>query len=487
MALRDHTIDWNAFTFSIKVLSVVAIVGVTGHYGLTTAQSKVYSDARQAIIVAAPAPRTLAQESQEHFPNVTPQRVINKLTIAEVIPPTGKFIAADLVHMKLYLFTDGTTTAEYPISHKGRPGTPWETPSGFYSVQTKEESHFSTIGKVYMPYSMQFYGNYFIHGQTYYPDGTPTAASFSGGCIRLETADAKKVFEFADKGTALFVYDSKNKEPLAPLTLDTTLSPDINAQSYLIADLDTGDVYAEKNAAEKRSIASVTKLMTALVANEIISFDKKISVPHGSLVNPADTTDAEEETFAVGDLFYPLLMQSSNGIAESLASYYGSKGFIRWMNATAHALDMTATTYADTSGVAAENVSNTEDLYRLAVYVANKKSFIFNITHTSTKTITAEDGTKYSIINVNAPADTEPFVGGKVGNTTAASDTMVSVLSIKKDGVERRFAVIVLGSDDQARATKSLAEWITIAVKDGGAQAACATCAAPHTYRKIQL
>src|SRR5262249_36028628 len=161
-------------------------------------------------------------------------------------------------------------------------------------------------------YSMQFYGNYFIHGWTYYPDGTPTAATFSGGCIKLETENAEKVFAFADVGTKVFVYDPPQGEPPPSLSLASMPVPEINAPSYLVADIDTGDVYVEREANVKRPIASVTKLMTALVANEVISFDKKVSVSEGSLVNPPIIEATTTKTFLIGDLLYPLLMQSSN-------------------------------------------------------------------------------------------------------------------------------------------------------------------------------
>jgi serine-type D-Ala-D-Ala endopeptidase (penicillin-binding protein 7) len=476
---RNHSFDWEGFSFLCKILGVAAIAAVGVHFTLDWFRSPA-PESKPPLAIAEERPVASASLS-----STTPQRVINALSIEQAVPKEGKFIAADLVHMKLYLYENGSSTAEYPIYSKGRPGTPWETPSGFYSIATKEANHFSTIGHVYMPYSMQFYGNYFIHGMTYYPDGTPTAATFSGGCIKLETAYAQAVFEFADKGTRVFVYDSKG-EPPAPLSLRQIQKPQVNAGSYLIADIDTGDVYAEQNASDRRPIASVTKLMTALVANETISLDKKVTVEAGMLLNPPDTTNTTSRSFLVNDLFYPLLMQSSNGVADALSSYYGTRGFVSWMNRTAQALDMTSTTFADASGISPENLSTTDDLFRLATYLANKKSFVLKITNAAEKTITAEDGTSYTIRNVNAPANTSPFEGGKVGHTTAAQDTLLSVVSFKVGAETRRAAIIVLGSPDEKKDASQLAEWITTAAIETPTQAACAACALPQ-YRKIQL
>lgn len=487
----SEVFDWKGFVFFLKVATLALLLTFGGRFSY----SYYIHNSSPKI---EPGPITIAPENtppgkqfiaikKSSLSTSTPVRIINALTIDDVIPSEGKFIAADLVNMKLHLFKDGTEVDSYTIKSKGRPGTPWETPSGVYSIETKEPNHFSSIGKVYMPYSMQFYGNYFIHGWTYYPDGSPTSASFSGGCIKLSTSDAQKVFAFADVKTKVFVYDSKNTTSLPPLSLASATIPEVEAPAYLIADIDTGDVYAEQNAQEKRPIASVTKLMTALVANEVISLNNAVTVNEGSLYNPPKEENKNQKVFLVNDLFYPLLMQSSNGVADALASYYGKSGFISWMNSTAKALDMTSTTYADASGVSAENISTADDQFRLASYLINKKSFVFNITHTTDKSISSLDGSKYAVTNVNGPSFTEPFIGGKVGHTTAALDTNVSILSLKVGETTRRIAVIVLGSTNQIQDTNSLAEWITKASTNSLSQPACASCSTPTEKRKIDI
>ncbi len=421
----------------------------------------------------------------------TPKRVINMLTIQDVVPQEGRFVGADLVDMKFYMYEDGTLVDTFPIESKGRPGTAWETPSGMYTILLKKELHFSSIGRVYMPYSMQFYGNYFIHGQTYYPDGTPTSASFSGGCIKLGTADAQKVFEFVGVGTKVFVFDSKHETPKIPLILaEQKGSPYVSAQAYLVADIDTGDVLLEKNAQEVRPIASITKLMTALVTNETISFDKKIYVSEGSIVHPPNVSNTEEKTFVVGDLLYPLLMQSSNSVADSLSSYYGKGNFIRWMNTAALAMNMGSTTFSDPSGVSPQNISTPDDLFRFLTYISSKKPFILDITHKKNKKITSLDGTEYSIISVNGPADADPFIGGKSGHTMAAQDTMASILSFKVGDEDRNVAVIILGSQDRISDMNSIAQWVEKVVKKDIEllDAECVACEIQtEESRKIEL
>lgn len=470
--------------FAGKLIAVGLIAVGSAQFGWAYAESR--SEAANAEPVLALPATSTTPLAPLAFSASSPPRVVERLTPSQVVPAQGKFILADLQSMTIRLYLDGVATTTLPIKTTGKPGTPWETPAGFYAIQTKEENHFSSIGKVNMPYSMQFYGNYFIHGWTTYLDGTPTPVTFSGGCIKLDTADAAQVFAFADVGTKLFVYDPPATQTLPPLALSAHPEPRIDADSYLIADLDTGDVYAEHFAQEKRPIASITKLMTALVANESISFDKKISVPEGVLTNPRNMADVRPKHFVVGDLLYPLLMQSSNHVADALAEYYGPENFVRWMNTEAQALGMNDTVYADPSGISPENVSTTEDLFRLAAYIAHKKSFIFGITKTPDRAIVASDGSRYTVINVNEPANQEPFAGGKIGHTDEARDTMVSLLSIQQGDAQRRVALIVLGSDDQARATKALAKWMLARAKEGP-QTACVLCTSLPEYRRISF
>ncbi len=477
-------VDWRG-AYRVAQLMVFALLLVgSAHLGYTYAAERFESaHAEPAFPSPVVAPAPLAPLA---FSTSTPPRTIDALSPEDVIPSTGKFILADLSAMTITLYQDGTASTTFPIQTKGKPGTPWETPSGYYGIGTKEEDHFSTIGKVYMPYSMQFYGNYFIHGWTTYPDGTPTPPGFSGGCIKLATEDAAKVYAFADIGTRVFVYDPAPQRDLPPLPLASLPLPRIAAESYLIADIDTGAVYAEKDAAVARPIASVTKLMTALVANETISFDKKLSIAEGALTNPRDPQKTHPKRFVVGDLLYPLLMQSSNHVADTLAAYYGTEGFVRWMNAEAAALGMTKTVYADPSGLSPENVSTPEDLVRLAAYLVHKKSFIFDITRSKERSIVATDGSRYPVLNVNAPADASPFSGGKIGYTDEARNTMVSVLDVPQASTTRRLAIVVLGTDDQAKDTGLLARWI-LARAEGAAQTACASCAQAAPVRSIEL
>jgi D-alanyl-D-alanine endopeptidase (penicillin-binding protein 7) len=481
----DHKLDWKGLRFALMVLFGALVLGSAVHSGTERLLVAMYSPGHSGGTTIVDALNLAEYAEAAELSTTTPERVINALTIKDAIPKEGKFIAADLVAMQLYLYQDGTLMEQYPIKTKGRPGTPWETPGGVYAIQTKEKNHFSSIGKVYMPYSMQFYGNYFIHGWTYYPDGSPTSATFSGGCIKLETEDAKNVFAFADVGTQVFVYDNKQTVAKNSIALQRGAVPQVTSQSYVVADIDTGDVLIERNADTPQPIASITKLMTALVANETISLDKEMNVSRGVLMHPQDPADATTKRFLVDDLFYPLLMESNNAIADRLAGYYGTHSFVNWMNLTAKALDMQSTHFTDPTGVSEENTSTADDLFRLVTYLYNKKSFVLKITRTPTKQIKATDASVFSFSNYNEFSGSDTFIGGKVGRTTAAGDTMVSAFTIPVGSEQRHIAIIVLQSKSYADDTSALLNWVMSASQPQ--TPACAQCAQPPEYRKIEI
>src|SRR3989344_4766614 len=115
------------------------------------------------------------------------------LTKRDELAAAGEdFIFADLAAMELVLWKGGAPAKTFPIKARGEERSFFETPNGVYKIRSREENHFSSIGEVWMPWSMHFYGNYFIHGWPYYPSGTPVSEKFSGGCIRLSSADAKE-------------------------------------------------------------------------------------------------------------------------------------------------------------------------------------------------------------------------------------------------------------------------------------------------------
>jgi len=367
------------------------------------------------------------------------------------------FIEVDLSTMRLNVYKNGEVKLEVPILTKGKKGSWWETPAGVYSIKTKENKHFSSIGQVTMPWSMQFQGNFFIHGWPYRDDGSPVISTYSGGCVRLSTEDANKVYSLASVGMPVLVFESDFNSDNFSYRPKT---PEISGRAYLAADLKNNFVFIEKNSSEVMPIASVTKLMTSIVATERINLDKKISISKEAIVKTSKPRLTEGDEVVAYDLLFPLLEESSNEAAEALAHSFGRSVFIRAMNENAKSLGMEYTIFTDPSGLDEGNVSNAEDLFNLAKYLLNNRSFILDVTAGREKNNAYSQVTFSNLQNFNGFAEDSSFVGGKIGMTPNSSSTMLSVFDVYMREEKRPVVIIVMNSSNSIKDTEAILKYV---------------------------
>lgn len=380
----------------------------------------------------------------------------------------NNFIEANLRTMEITLYENGVADKVIKILTKGKERSWWETPTGNYKVLGKSVNAFSSIGNVWMPYSIQFYGNYFIHGWPYYDDGTPVAQNYSGGCIRLSTEDAKVVFNFVKTGTPILVLENNKNDNFGILNPKATnaVLPNVNAKAFLIADLSSGEVLLEKKAEEKLPITSLTKLMTGVVAHEIIYLGRSIKVTSSMLANVSETFQPILGERYVGlDLLYPLLMQSSNESAQILSGFLGDDVFVKNMNIKATSLQMMDTQFSDASGVSDQNISTAYDISKLLQYIYYKRPFLFDIGKG-----VAFDNVGFikigetidipNLKNVNEYIGSPDLIGVKNGETSAAEQTLISVWNIHTNQGDVPVAVIVLGSENRKNDSDILLKWL---------------------------
>ncbi len=357
----------------------------------------------------------------------------------------ASFIEADLSEMKVRVYQNGVLAKEVPIKTKGKEGSWWETPAGLYKIETKEKNHFSSFGHVNQPWSMAFQGNFFIHGWPTEPDGTPVSSTYSGGCIRLADEDAKSVYDLATVGMPILVFEKDFGSDSFSYEVN---APNLTSTSYLAADLKNNFVFAQKNTTVQVPIASLTKLITALVSAEYINLDKQITITSSMTVKTSLSRLVPGEKVSAYSLLYPLLMESSNEAAEALAQSVGRERFISLMNQKAVSLGMTHTHFADPAGSSADNISTAEDLFQLAKYIYNNRSFVLKIS-TGKVTGSAYDAPKWNDLqNFNIYNGVPGFVGGKVGKTTAAKETALMLFEREVSGEKRPTVFIVLGADN---------------------------------------
>jgi hypothetical protein len=365
------------------------------------------------------------------------------------------FIESDLNKMVLRYYEDGEVLVEKQIISKGREGSWWETPTGLYRVQGREKNHFSSFGEVYMPWSLPFQGNFFIHGWPYYEGGSEVEPGYSGGCIRLATEDAKEIFRHAKVGMPILVIAQDAQEDhftYAPLAAD------VSANTYLAADLKNNTVLIEKNSTEQLPIASITKLMTALIAAEHINIEKNLAIRESMLVQTSKPRLQVRERVSVLNLLHLLLKESSNEAAETIAQ--SRQGFITLMNEKTTSLGMANTTFEDASGSHAGNVSTAQDLFTLAKHLYHNRQFILDVSAGNAQNA-AYNAPRYTeLSNFNVFAGYEEFVGGKTGKSTTAKETILSIFELEIRGEKRPIAIIVLGSDNSAEDAREILSWI---------------------------
>ena len=369
----------------------------------------------------------------------------------------ASFIDADLSSMKLKVYTDGLLALEVPILAKGRVGSWWETPAGIYEIQSKEKNHFSSFGQVYQPWSLDFQGNFFIHGWPLTEDGTPVASTYSGGCIRLSTEDAKKVYDLASVGMPVVVYS-------APVSADSfnyqLKAPPVLSSSYLVADVTNGTVLMSKNASVAAPIASISKLVSALVATEYINLDTSLQVPEEAIVYTAIPRLRAGTDVSAYDLLLLLLQESSNEAAETFAAVSGRAQFVAHMNEKANAIGLGHTVFSDPSG-AKGDYSTPQDLFTLLRYIYGNRRFIFGITSGDiTESAYGQPAFK-NIRNFNKVKNSgAKLVGGKVGQTNEAAETYAGIFEVTVGGAVRQIAVIVLGSRDAGGDVRKLLTFV---------------------------
>lgn len=383
----------------------------------------------------------------------------------EYIQQKKDFVEADLDTMHLRLYQGGVVAKEFKIIAKGKDGSWWETPTGDYRALKKETNHFSSIGKVWMPWSIQFYGNFFIHGWPYYDNGEPVPAGHSGGCIRLSTGDAKDLYQYVSEGTPVLVKESTLSRGFGSAIAQGGQPPVVSANSFLIANVSTGETLIEKTDGSAAPIASLTKLMTAVVASELIYLERSISVNNDMMASVGSRFEPQVgDKYIAFDLLYPLLMQSSNQAANIIAGFLGRNNFIQDMNKKAVSLGMIDTHFEDVSGIGSGNTSSPKDLLKLLQYIYFKRSFLFEITRGMPYTTYSGLHTT-ELANFNELVSDPRLVGTKNGKTTAAGETLASVWEFPSPNGPVPVAIILLGSKNRVVDEKALLGWVESTVK----------------------
>jgi D-alanyl-D-alanine carboxypeptidase len=215
-----------------------------------------------------------------------------------------------------------------------------------------------------------------------------------------------------------------------------------------------------KNEQEKLPIASLTKLMTALVVLERYDLSQKVVIDQTAMDQEGEQGSlALGQTLTVKNLLYIMLIESSNRAAYALSEVAGHDQFVALMNGRAAQMGLASTHFTDSSGLDAGSYSTVEDLVKLSDYLFERYPLFRDIVGTASYNLYLDDGTfHHALVSTNKLLGQNGIIGGKTGYTESAKQCMMVVQQGKLPGTY--LISIVLGSDDRFADITSITDWL---------------------------
>ncbi|MBI4993678.1 D-alanyl-D-alanine carboxypeptidase [Candidatus Wolfebacteria bacterium] len=259
--------------------------------------------------------------------------------------------------------------------------------------------------------------------------------------------------------------DSVSGVILAPLSFSASNGEDekiqnscavsINAKAALAKYLDQSHNTFVLNPRNFLPIASISKLMTALVAADNIPQNKEIRFSENAINTEGIAGEFRSgELFRAKDLTKAMLIVSSNDAAVALAEFLGEKKFVDLINKKTQAINMFDTHFAEPTGLSALNQSTAIDLSKLVSYIYYNYPDILEITtQKERKIFDLEKGNFKKLININMFAGEPDFIGGKTGHLDDDNGRNLAAL-FKRNG--RIVLTIVISAENAFEETKKL-------------------------------
>jgi D-alanyl-D-alanine endopeptidase (penicillin-binding protein 7) len=241
--------------------------------------------------------------------------------------------------------------------------------------------------------------------------------------------------------------------------------PDVRAAAAIIFNPETGQVLWEENAQDKRSIASITKVMTALVFMEDNpDLSQEITIQRSDVYAASTTFLRANERITLGNVLHLTLIASDNAAARALArvSHGGTAAFIERMNEKALELGLESTSFTDPSGLNPENVSSAYDLSRLISFAAADERIAPIMRTAEFKVLTSRRTVSIHNTNRLLLGGEVDVMGGKTGFISKAGYCLATLLRLPQ--TNQQVAVVVLGAtSNQGRfwETRHLVNWFS--------------------------
>lgn len=246
------------------------------------------------------------------------------------------------------------------------------------------------------------------------------------------------------------------------------IEPEIKAESAISVEINNkGEekILFEKNSGQPLPIASLTKLMTALVIfdfDETYKPDQLITISKEAVMQEGSSKYGDlmvGEKLSVEILLHIMLIESSNDAAFALAQPLGENGFVDIMNLYAEDIGLKNTHFANPTGLEPDNLSTVKDLTKLTKYILENYPGIFSITDLQSYEALRPDKTLHHFIPQNTNellAEFPEIIGGKTGYSPQAKGCLLLILANPKNS--SYFINVILGSDDRFGEMKKLVE-----------------------------
>ena len=244
------------------------------------------------------------------------------------------------------------------------------------------------------------------------------------------------------------------------------LVPDVHAAAAIIYNPETNEILWSENARDQRSIASITKVMTATVFLENNpDLSQPVTIARSDVFRASTTHLRVSDRVTVDDLLHLLLIASDNAAARALAriSPFGSDGFVDRMNQKAAELGLTSTHYADPSGLYSENVSSAYDMARLITLASSDERIgsVMRMPEHTVYTANRRVLTFHSTNHLLGRGDVD-VRAGKTGFISKAGYCLATVLRLPQTGQD--VAVVVFGARSNAgrfMESRNLMNWVS--------------------------
>lgn len=229
---------------------------------------------------------------------------------------------------------------------------------------------------------------------------------------------------------------------------DTPTKPSIKASALYLVELKSGRVLLEKDATRRLPPASLTKIMTALMALESAPLQEVVKIDSRAIVHHSSYQFRPGEEFLLRDLVTAMLVASANDACEAVAWHVGGNAdkFVAMMNERTRALGLKNTHFSNACGFdAPDHYSTAADLAKLTEQ-ALQQPFFSMMVRTLVRDIATVDGARKMSLHSTNELLVDPDVNGvKTGYTSKAGRCLIA--SMFKDG--HRLLLVALNLVDQ--------------------------------------